>query len=142
MQILVYDAAAHQKHQQSTSSENKAKIYAIMLLHTEHNASLFLPPKKWNFLMQMLLHKKNLCESLSSEEKAWILKNDAAAHTKQRESLSPKEKVQVFKTNAATHKKQPMSLSPEEKPQILKKDADAHKKQQEFLSLLTKQFKL
>jgi hypothetical protein len=35
-----------------------------------------------------------------------------------------------------------MSLSPEEKPQILKKDADAHKKQQEFLSLLTKQFKL
>ena len=43
-------------------------------------------------------------ESLSPDDKVWILMNDAAAHKKQRESLPPDDKVQILTNNAAEQK--------------------------------------
>ena len=76
---------------------------------------------------------KRYRDSLSPDDKVWILTNDAAAHQKQRESLSPEQKAQNLTNHAAEQKKYRESLSPEQKAQIQSIDTAAHKKQYELL---------
>ncbi len=45
-QVLVTNATEQQNYQQSLSPESKFKYYAIMLMHTGNNASLFLRGKR------------------------------------------------------------------------------------------------
>ena len=67
----------------------------------------------------MLPNKKKHRESLSPEQKAQTLTNDAAAHKKQRESLSPEQKAQIQSIDTAAHKKQYELLPPEKKARLM-----------------------
>ncbi len=87
-------------------------------MHTKNNKSLFLLMQKLKFYIMMLLYTKKQRESLSSDAKAQILQNDAAAHTKQRKSLSPDTKAKILQSDATAHKKQCRSLSPDANAQI------------------------
>jgi hypothetical protein len=102
---LVKHVAEQQNYCQSLSPEKKFKFYAIMLMHTQNNASPFLLRKKVKILETDADAHKEKQESLLPEDKDLFVKNNTAARCKHCKSLSPDQNTQELTINAAKHKK-------------------------------------
>ncbi len=89
----------------------------------------------------MLLHTQKQHESLFPDDKAQILKKDAAAHKKKQESLSHEDKDLFVKNNTAAQHKHCKSLSPDKKTQVLTMML-LKTKSNESISLLNRKLKL
>ncbi len=99
-QIKSIDAAAQKKQYELLPPEKKAKL---METKTEQRKS-FPPEKKIKFLETDADAHKKKQESLSPKDKDLFDKNNTAAQHKYHKSLSSDQKAQVLKTDAAEHK--------------------------------------